>query len=546
MKISKLKKMGALVITAGLLAGMLAACGKKSLKEAAPPEEMFETADSQEDGRKMVGNMYVTGYPIVKETETIRILLTADADPNEMKFWNDYAAKTNINIEWDYYDYDTALEKKNLMYSSREYPDMVGGWLLDDEDIVTYGSDVYMPVEDLIAEYAPNITRALDEFPKARATMTTPDGHIYGFGIMGPQTDCSWISFNNKEWLKNVNMEMPQTLDDFEAVLKAFKEQDANGNGDKNDEIPFSFYNDPYIYGSMFGAFGRLDNEDHLVLENGKVVFTADKEEYKNGIKWLNSLYKQGLLDQEAFTQDSTQYGTKGKSGDVSVYGAFIDYNGVNVVNQERYLAEYSVLPPLQGKDGNRLWGEGDKWIFRNQLAITSSAENPEIIVRWIDGLYEPEMSYQVCYGPLGTVTEKTADGKYQYLPFPEGKNESDIRNAETVSALPYCIMPEFNANITANPGTLIKQEADKEVIPFVTKEPYPTVWKTQEEGKELAMITGDIRKLVNEKRAQWITGQSDIDQDWDIYLENLQKMQLDKYVAINQTAVDRYMKNAE
>lgn len=535
-----------MILTLGIIAGMLTACGKKGGKETVQPEGTSKAVTTDTDGREMVGNMYVTGYPIVKETETIRILLTADADPSTMKLWNDYAEKTNINVEWDYYDYSTALEKKNLMYSSRDYPDMVGGWLLADEDIVTYGSDVYVSVEELIAKYAPNITKALDEFPKARATMTTPDGHIYGFGIMGPQTDCSWISFINQEWLTQVDLEMPQTLDEFESVLKAFKEQDANKNGDFNDEIPFAFYNDPYIYGSMFGAFGRLDNEEHLVFENGKVVFTADKEEYKNAVRWLNSLYGQGLIDQEAFTQDSTQYGTKGKSGDVSTYGVFIDYNGVNAVNQERYEKEYVVLAPLKGDNGTRLWGDGDKWIFRNQLAITSAAKNPEVIVRWIDGLYDPDMSYQVCYGPLGTVTEKAADGSYRYMEFPKEKTESDIRNAETVSALPYCIMPDFHAKIEANPGTLIKQKADLEVTPYITKEPYPIVWKTQEEGKELAMITGDIKKLVNEKRAQWITGQSDIDKDWDTYLESLQKMQLDKYVTINQQAADRYLEHAK
>lgn len=536
----------AIAVTFGILAVMMTACGKGGGKESPKTENESGVMTVDENGREMIGNMYVSGYPIVKEPVTIRMLLSADADPGKMKLWNDYAKKTNINVEWDYYDYSTALEKKNLMYSSRDYPDMLGGWLLEDADIVNYGSDVYIPVEDLIEKYAPNITKALDTFPKARATMTTPDGHIYGFGIMGPQTDCSWISFINKEWLKNVNMEVPQTLDQFEAVLKAFKEQDANKNGDPNDEIPFSFYNDPYIYGSLFGAFGRLDNEDHLVMEDGKVVFTADKEEYKNAVRWLNSLYKQGLIDQEAFTQDSTQYGTKGKSGDVSVYGAFIDYKGVNVVNQERYEKEYEVLPPLMGTGGQRLWGQGDKWIFRNQLAITSSAKNPEVLVRWIDGLYEPEMSYQVCYGPLGSVTEKTADGSYQYMKISSGKTETDVRNAETVSGLPYCIMPDFNDKIIGDPGARIKQEADREVIPYVTKEPYPDVWKTQEEGKETAMIKGDIEKLVNEKRAQWITGQSDIDSDWDAYLVSLKKMQLEKYVEINQQAADRYFSNAK
>lgn len=530
----------ALGLSAVMATGALSGCGGNKKEEEIV--DMTETTD--EDGRKMVGNMYVEGYPIVKEKEKIKILVCADADPNKMKIWEDYAEKTNVEIEWDYYDYNTAVEKKNLMYSSGEYPDMVGGWLLEDTDILTYADDVYVPVEDLIDKYAPNIKKALDEFPNARETMTTPDGHIYGFGIMGPQPDCNWLTFINKEWLKNVNMDMPETLDEFEAVLKAFKEQDANGNGDPNDEIPFSFYNDPYIYGNLFGSFGRLDNEDHLVMEDGKVVFTADKEEYKEAIKWFNHLYEEGLIDQEAFTQDKIQYGTKGKSGDDSVFGVFVDFNGVNAVNQERYLEEYQVLPPLAGEDGERLWGEGDKWIFRNQMAITTAAKNPAMLVRWIDGLYEPEMSYQVCYGPMGTVTEKTEEGTYRYKDLPEGKNVDDIRNSETVSSLPYCIMPEFFDKIEKSEGTVIKETADAEVLPYVTDEPFPNVWITAEDSKKLSMITGDLMKLVNEKRAQWITGQSDIDADWDTYVDTLSKMKVDEYVSIYQKAVDSYNAN--
>ena len=521
----------------------LTGCGGKA-KEDNETVDLTETVD--EDGRKMVGNMYVEGYPIVKEKETIRILVCADADPSKMKIWNDYAEKTNVEIEWDYYDYNTAVEKKNLMYSSGEYPDVVGGWLLEDDDILTYGSDVYIPVEDLIEEYAPNITNALDNFPNARETMTTPDGHIYGFGIMAPQPECDWLTFINKKWLENVNMEVPQTLDEFEAVLKAFKEQDANGNGDPDDEIPFSFYNDPYIYGSLFGAFGRLDNEEHLVMEDGKVVFTADKEEYKEGIKWLNHLYEEGLIDQEAFTQDNIQYGTKGKSGEDSVYGVFVDFNGVNVVNQQRYEDEYEVLPPLEGENGERLWSEGDKWIFRNQMAITSAAKNPAMIVRWIDGLYEQEMSYQVCYGPLGTVTEKKPDGTYGYIKLEEGTNVDDLRNSETVSSLPYCIMPEFNEKIEKSEGTLIKEEADSAVVPYITDEPFPSVWITADDSKKLSIIKGDLMKLVNEKRAQWITGQSDIDEEWDDYVKTLENMQVDEYVTIYQKAVEEYNSNKE
>lgn len=497
-----------------------------------------------ENTADLAGNLYASGYPIVKEKESFSILMNNSGSPDDMLLFQTYETLTNMGVKWQMYDYDTCVEKKNLMYSSGDYPDAVATWCLSDSDILTYGGDVYIPVEELIAKYAPNITKALDTFPGARAALTAPDGHIYGFAIMGPQADCSWIMHINTAWLKNLKLEIPETIEDFEKVLIAFKEQDANQNGDQNDEIPLSFNAQNYL--AMFGAFGRLDNVNHLVVEDGKVVFTANKAEYKAAVEWFKKLYDQGLLDPEVFTQDSVQFATKGKDERGSLYGVFIDYMGENTVGTERYADEYRALAPLEGPTGKRIWSEGDTWIFRNMMAITSAAANPTSIVRWIDGLYEPEMSYQICYGMLGEWTEKRADGTYGYAAFPEGVTEQDVRNNYTVSAMPYCILPEFDKQIEKAAGSLLKAASDSFITPYVTSEPWPRIWLTAAQNDELAIIQNDLLKLVDDKLVQWITGQSDLNADWDAYCETLTKMGVEKYQSIYAQAVETYYTNAK
>ena len=57
-------------------------------------------------------------------------------------------------------------------------------------------------------------------------------------------TDRLTRSFINKQWLDNLGLSMPTSIDEYYDVLVAFKEQDANGNGDPDDEIPLLFTSD--------------------------------------------------------------------------------------------------------------------------------------------------------------------------------------------------------------------------------------------------------------------------------------------------------------
>lgn len=71
--------------------------------------------------------------------------------------------------------------------------------------------------------------------------VTNPDGHIYTLPGKKPlrPKGCD-TPFINKAWLDRLGLEIPTTVDEWYEVLKAFKEQDANGNGDPNDEIPLT------------------------------------------------------------------------------------------------------------------------------------------------------------------------------------------------------------------------------------------------------------------------------------------------------------------
>ena len=103
-----------------------------------------------------------------------------------------------------------------------------------------------------------------------------------------------------KDWLDRLGLSVPTTVDELYAVLKAFREQDPNGNGRK-DEVPY-FYRGMNVDGliQLWGAYN-----DWHVDENGRVVHGKTEEAYRNAMRELAKWYREGLIDQEIYSRGS-------------------------------------------------------------------------------------------------------------------------------------------------------------------------------------------------------------------------------------------------
>lgn len=546
MKRKKIGKRLCALTLVSVLALSTAGCAQKNDEQTGEKENVSaeETGNSEvttdEDGRQMIGNVYLDGLPLCKETETITILVNSTADPNEMELFKRFEEETNVKVNWLAYSGDVATEKKNLMYSSGEYPDMVCGWLLNDTDIMRYGANegIYIPLEDLIDQYAPRIKYCLDNFPKGRDTVTTPDGHIYTVPIMAPQPITENVVLINRSWLDAVGMEMPSTVDELYDVLVAFRDKDPNGNGIA-DEIPFSTQSHGLRH--MLAWFGLGDSTDqHIAVKDKELVFVPSTDNYYEGVKYLNKLFGEGLLDQEIFTHSDDQFKAKGKE-DETVYGLFIDWSGPGVVGQERFEDEYTALPPLSSSiSPNAVWPQGSASVFKDQCAITKNAENPMLILRWLDYIYDEDNSVQIMKGPYGELIERKEDGSFTALEPPEGENMDSYRNKISITGMPYCIMPDIQEKLPLSAFEQVKKDADDIYAPYITKEPIPAYWLTPEESSEISTIQTDLDKYVKDTFASWVSGQSNIDEEWDAYREQLKVLGLDKYMEVMTEAVFR------
>lgn len=533
------KKLVALVLLTAMAVTTLAGCGgSDSSASAGDTKEEYVPAEVDEDG-KVDGIMYAEGLPIVDEgAYTFSIFCDDSSSTGEFYMLDVFKEQTNVDIDLQIYAYENATEKLNLALNSGTYADVIGGWTLSDAMVLTYGVEqgVFIPLEDIFAEYCPNITAILD-LPGVREKMTAPDGHIYTIPYVCGDTTVGYSPYINSRWLENVGMDMPTTTDEFEAVLKAFKEQDANGNGDTTDEIPFSADPNNKHLEAMAGWFGLPMNKQGLtVLDDGETAFAATSTTYREFLSWFNKLYEQGLVDTEIFTQDSATWEGKGNQ---DMYGVSIAYGSSEYAGYVQGVekSEYDALPVLNADNGG-IWlrDTPGNSVYRTQAVITDNAEHPEIIARWFDNAFELENGIGCSIGPVGVVTFKEGDGYRQI-----DSSTLDEETQEKVSwgnlwpqSLPKYTPIGFKT-IQDNPLYDEKKAVEELYEPNLTEGVIESPWIEMDSVEIYSEYASAIQDYFDQQQALFISGEKDVDDDavWEAYKKGFEGLGLSEYLRI-------------
>ncbi|HHU77420.1 MAG TPA: extracellular solute-binding protein [Clostridiales bacterium] len=528
-----------------LVVSLLASCtSTNDVSDPTPTPAVTDpdTSEDIEDGREKVGVMYTEGLPIVDPGTYSFSLFVDDANEDDnFVMFDILEEQTGVKVEVLHYPYTVAQEKLTLSLNSGDYADCIGGWTLSSNDILTLGMEegVYIPLDDYFEKYAPKINEILD-LEGVRDTMTTPDGHIYTIPYVLEAPYVPFLPYINTRWLENVGMEIPTTTEELRAVLRAFKEQDANGNGDPNDEIPFTTGPDNKNLGLLAGWFGMSVNDEGFTMVGDQLTFGATTEEYKNGIKFLAELYDEDLIDPEIFTQDSAQWKAKGGQ---DLYGVCIMYASSDIMPYEPGVTpDWAPLPVLRSSDDvEPVWLRNTygSTVLKNQVVITDNAEHPEVIVRWWDNLFQLENTLQTHNGPLGVTLFKEEDG-YRKIDM-NTLSEEDRAKYDWGKLFPQALpryTPAGFKILEENPIYDEKTPADKLYEPYLTQV-IPSYWAKQEDAAKMAEYSTSIREYLTQKKAEWISGQADIDAEWDAYLEQLEKLNLQEFIEMRLNALN-------
>lgn len=499
-------------------------------------------------------NFNETGLPIVNETVEVEVLAsTTAADPNNFPMVQKIEEATNVHIKWNCISPDGATEKIGLMWAAEALPEVFGPGTVSSNDINTYSPMGYiLPLNDLIDQYCVNFNSYLTEkgiLDEVLSKMASPDGTIYAFSTTGIQyMNNNGGMFYNKTWLDKLGLDMPTTRDEFVEALRKIKETDLNGNGEA-DEIPFCV--DPLWGDGMYvglynfagfneGMYGYTIQEDGTVLDN------RTTEAFKETTKWLASLYQEGLIDIEQFTQSRDMFFAKAKS-EGNLYGFVHGWRIGNVFGEENGLANYDVLSPLKGDDGNAYYlGDNSGYFVNQTMFLTIKCEHPEVMARWVDYCYERTISEQINAGPEGIGLIYNEDGVTYRKTVPDGFSSiAEWFTDHHFQGLP-CLFPDDNLEfkeedygVTAE-GQRLK--VDDAIADYLVANFPSGIPATAEETEELALYQTDLDTYIQDSVARWICGQQDIDATWDEYLAQCEKLGQQKVLAIKQAQYDRYI----
>ncbi len=492
---------------------------------------------------------HATGMPIVDQKVTLTIAVMKRPMHkiafNKMELIKKYEEMTNVHIDWMEIPQSGFNEKKNLMLASGDLPDSFMKNLTDYDVISSGSTGMFIPLNDLIEEYAVNVKKIFAERPEAEVFLTAPDGNIYSlFAINeGPWMAQVGISYYYKPWLDKLGVSVPMTTDEFFDVAMQIKQNDMNGNGDPDDEIPISFLYEngqdglwPFYY-----AFGVPETGDRLHIVNGEIMFTATMPEWKEATKYLFKLHSEGLLDIEGFSQKRNQYYAKARSEETKIF--YMGCWSKNSVWSGQKYEEYTDFPLLQAPGVDNpvvrrpmLYG----W-SRGSAPITKNNEYPEVTMRWIDNLYDPIHSMEWIEGPVGVRVIEQADGTFRIADPPEGMSMGEHKHMVTLNGSAFFAMTgDMYNNQLIFEQTFTKVNAiDRYYKPFWTAEGFPRPFYSLEEQKKLQAIDPDILQYVKMMKAKWIT-EGGIDQEWDGFLATLNEMGLNDSLAVKQAAIDR------
>lgn len=508
---------------------------------------------------EMEGNMYLEGLPIVKEPVVYDIVANIqghDVDPATVPHTIALNEATGVSFNWTVLTNAETNERIATIMASGDLPDMFINCLSNSDRLVYGPAGALLPVNEYIDKYAPNIVAALNDYPAAVTALTLPDGNMYSIPQInmwsvwpGNGAYVKTSVFINKKWLDAVGKDIPTTTEEFTEVLKAFRDMDPNGNGEK-DEIPLSFRYDGWSETAdalLYGPFGIVGYGTHENVEDGKVFYAIQDERYVEAIKWMSELYAEGLIDPEAFTMDNNRYYAKGQDG---VYGVFCDWQGMgNEISEEDLYGEdptYVQLAPLTGPEGACVWHNQSAGINQNYCNITTTAENPEILIRYCDYLFTEAESFQTLWGAFGDYSQDNGDGTYTYY---TGSEYPEIFES-SIRVMPAYFSDELITRVTVlNKDTgelsdktgVIKYQQSLVAAPYCVKEFYPsTILLTDEENERMSIISTPVTNAIREKEIAWIMGQSNIEDDYEATMAELNNLGLTEMQAIRQAAYDR------
>lgn len=524
----KLKKIICGISALCMVAGAISGCGNKAKDTGSVNSDMPKGEIS---------------YPIeTDETLTYWVRLanalsTSVTNFAETEFAKEYMKRTGINVEYKHPAQGMEAEAVNLLLASGELPDIIEyNWLNLNPDSSIEKKNI-LALNEYIEDYSPNLKKWLSEHPDINRQLLTDNGNYYVYPFIRDDDKLQSTSgfMLRGDWLKELGLELPETIEEWTTVLTAFKEK-------KGATAPFVGM--PTMF---MGAYGVYPD---FYIDNGKVCYGYYEPEFKDFLVEMNKWYNEGLLDKNFAVLDGNQANSDMLNNLVgSIFGAGGGTMGTllnaKAGSGESFELVATKFPAMKKGEkpefGNKQW----QYSPVNGAAITTQSKNPVLAARFLDYSYSEEgtmlnnfgiegVSYNMVdgYPTFSEVITKNPDGLSMAQAIPlyarsanEGPFIQDVKYIEQYYAL------------DAQKDALVKWSDNNDLDHRM-----PQITLTREEASRSSKIMNDITSYCNENMVKFILGSKPIE-ELDAFFAELKDMGIEEAIKIKQDAYDRFMK---
>jgi len=546
----------AVMLSTFMAAGMLTGCGGESGQQTGNVQSSTgSSAQQSSSGEKQEseqGEAAEFTYPMSNgATLTYWCDLNQNVSANfsnlgDTPFGKEWQKETGVTIEFQHPPANQGNEQFSLLLADGDLPDLMEySWMSypgGPEKAIQDGN-IY-ELTDIINNYCPNLRKYLDENPEIDRMIKTDEGHYYCFPfIRGDDKLCNTIGLMlRQDWLEELNLEVPTTIDEWHDVLVAFRDK-------KGASAPLSW---EYTMGSLTSAnpfmYAYGTSREFYLGSDGKVHFGPAEEGYKQYLTLFKQWYDEKLIDQDLATLALDQVSAKMTSGDA---GASIGWAGsrmgtwINaaVKTDPDYMLVAAPYPTLKKGDTPQMGQIDNRYPNQASVAITTSCKDVETAARLMDYAYGEAGHMLFNFGIEGESYEMI-DGYPTYtdkiLNNPDGWSV-----AQSMSAY---IRGNYNGPFVQDLRyleqyyTIDTQKETNKVWGATNAAKYkvPPITPTTEESKEYSTIMNEINTYRDEMTLKFIFGDESLD-NFDNYVETMKGLGLDRALEIQNAALERY-----
>lgn len=460
---------------------------------------------------------------------------------------------TNVHCVAESISSMQARDQFPLMVNSGEWPDMVErtSELYSGGMNNAYLEEFIIDLTAAVAEFSPNYYSRLNEDPVRMLGATGGTGEeILTFAEI-------WDEFTNmnsglgirKDWLDELEMDVPQTYDELEAVLKAFKTE-------KGADSPM--WLSPYGNGggqTLTGGYGisivldTMGGSHPFYAVDGVVECGFKAEGLKDYIAMMSSWFEQGLIYKDFMAESFAPT----MSFSQGAYADFLNGKiGVGMLAVDDFVEiESQGLGVIGMADVTK--NAGDTVGIMDLTPATSPGwcitsacpvEKIPYICQWMDYLYTDEGAITNSFGLEGEAWDYDADGNIAF-------NDLMINNPDNLSWKVLLTL----YSIDTGPGyflnarnTVAHNETQHNAIDtWFSNQDGSNAYFTgavlsQEEQAEYGEIIAQLETYAKSTILNWIIGSGDVEADWDQYIETLDELNVDRATELKQAAYDRYI----